>query len=176
VSLPRAVRDEIRERVWTEADQIGWINLSLSEKAKRYEHWTKHTDIGALLARYMDRGQIRVYLKDTVLKGYSRRTLARDGRPLRILGIDSQAAVVEHFAKPNGVRLNDGRIVAWGRAEDWKLVLMAMYERSSASAGTTSHAAVLMGAVGRFNDPSIRAMIEEAARRLGIGQVKWLAT
>jgi len=168
------VREELQIKLYAIADSIGWANLSAVAKAKHYEDWTRNADIGGVLARYMDKGKVRVYLKDTLLKDYTRKTLSDDSRPLRVLGITDSPAVNERFIKPHGLRLVDGRVVAWGRADDWKLILMAIYERTRAQPGSSAFGAVLLNSTGRFDEPTIRSMIDEAGKRLGIQQVVWL--
>lgn len=176
MTLPRQVREELRGRLWGIANGIGWVRLSAAAKARYYEEWTRDSEIGGALARYMDKGKVRVYLKDTVLKDYARKVLSDDGRPLRVLGINGGRSIDERYIKPHGVRLQDGRIVAWGRADDWKLILMALYERACASPGATAFGAVLLNATGRFDEPAVRSMVEQAGERLGIGQLVWLTT
>jgi hypothetical protein len=168
------VREELQVKLYGIADSIGWANLSAVAKAKHYEHWTRDSEIGGVLARYMDKGKVRVYLKDTLLKDYTRKTLSDDSRPLRVLGITQPPVIGERFIKPHGLRLADGRVVAWGRADDWKLILMAIYERTRAHPGSSAFGAVLLNSTGRFDEPSTCSMIEEAAKRLGIQQVVWL--
>lgn len=175
MTLPSRVREEIRARLWPIADEIGWAYLSPSAKAKYYENWTRDAEIGGVLTHYMDKGKIRVYLKDTVLKDYTRRSLADESRPLRVLGI-TEPAIAERFIKPHGLLLEDRRLIAWGKAEDWKLIFLAMFERAWLNGNCELFGGVLFYATGRFDDPSVRAMIETAASRLGVKHIVWLNT
>jgi hypothetical protein len=176
MSLPGTVREEMRQRLWRIAESINWAYLSPSAKARYYEEWTRHPDIGGVLEHYMDRGKVRVYLKDTILKEYSRKMIADEVRPLRALGVATPVGIAERYIKPHGVRLSDGRVASWGRADDWKLVLLAVYERASAGHGVQAFGAVLLNTTGRFDEPDVQSMIEVAAVRLGIRQVIWLRT
>ena len=153
---------------------IGWISLSPGDKSRHYEAWTRQTDVGGLLGRYIDSGKVRVYIKDTILKGYAQDRLAGPERPLRVAEIEEAANVVEEYKKPHGRRLADGRIICWGRAEDWKTVLMALHERSFFFHDTRRFAAVLMFADGRFREAEVRAMVQDAARKLAIERLIWL--
>jgi hypothetical protein len=91
----------------------------------------------------MDSGKVRVYIKDTLLKDYAGHRLADDVAPLRALGFSSPFAEAEEtYVKPHGRRLLDGRIVCWGRAEDWKSILMALHERAYVRESARPHAAV----------------------------------
>jgi len=172
--LPPQVREDLQIKLYGIADSIGWANLSAGAKAKHYEDWTRDAEIGGVLGRYMDKGKVRVYLKDTLLKDYTRKTLSDDTRPLRVLGVTQSSPIGERFIKPHGLRFVDGRVVAWGRADDWKLILMAIYERTRAHPGATAFGAVLLNSTGRFDESGIRSMIEEAGKRLGIQQLVWL--
>ena len=131
MSVPDEVRKQLRKQLSAVADELGWMSLSTTEKRKLYEDWTRDPKYGGTLARYIDKGQVRVYLKDTILKDYTRAAGADPSRPLRLLKIPADAPVAQTYIKPHGRRLADGRVICWGRASDWKLVLMAMTERSS---------------------------------------------
>jgi hypothetical protein len=173
MTIPSATRTSLKQRLWDTADKLGWNNLSQADKARYYEVWTKDAEIGGVISRYMDGGQVRVYIKDTLLKDYGRVRLADPVRPLRALGIDGQAADAERYIKPHGRRLEDGRVLCWGRADDWKAVLMAVHERAFASKGKP-FAVVLMSSCGRYHDAHGRAVVEDAAKKLGIERIVWL--
>lgn len=174
MSVPDQVREELRGRLWGLADQIAWMNLSQTEKSKCYEDWTRDPRIGGVLARYIDKGHVRVYLKDTLLKDYTRNRLADSARPFRVLGIPASTEVLETYVKPHGRRLTDGRVVCWGRAEDWKLVLMAVHERAFVNRHGKAFGAVLLQASGRFQSKEIREVVDDAAKKLGIERLVWL--
>jgi hypothetical protein len=170
--VPVNVRTELKERLWQAADQLGWNDLGQAEKANHYEVWTRDPDIGGLLTRFMDGGQVRVYIKDTLLKDYGRVRRADPMRPLRALGITSKSSIVETYIKPHGRRLEDGRILCWGRADDWKAILMAVHERAF-DQKCKPFAAILMSSAARFQEARSRAVVDDAAKKLGIERVIW---
>lgn len=174
--LPEQVRIAIRSRVWDAAALMDWDSLSSRERARQYEHWTADPEIGGVLIRYMDKGRIRVYLKDSVIKHFARAQTSDAVRPLRALRISADHLVSAELTKPHGRVFEDGRVVCWGRADEWKHVLMALHERTFARPDLTAYGAVLVAAAGRFNEVSMRALVEDAARKLGIGIVVWLDT
>ena len=176
MSVPDDIRRSLRKRLREIADRVGWVSLSAAAKSRLYEDWTRDPEVGGLLARYIDKGQIRVYIKDTLLKDYARERLGDDSRPLRVAGIPVDAKAAEVFIKPHGRRFGDGRIVCWARADDWKSVLMALYERAYTDTKARPFAAVLMRTAGRFQDEAMRALVEDAAKRLGIERLVWLDT
>jgi hypothetical protein len=174
VRVPDAVRTELKARLWRIADQLRWAGLAASDKASLYEQWTRDPTIGGVLARFMDARRVRVYLKDTLLKDYTRERLDDWSRVSRVLRIPSDDTVAETYIKPHGRRLRDGRIVCWGRAEAWRDVLLALHERGVLCDRARPYAAVFLHPVARFAEPRIRAMIEQAATKLGIEKVVWL--
>jgi hypothetical protein len=176
MSIPDGVRESIREKVWALADQVGWMALSDSARSKKYEEWTRDQQIGGVLGHYVDPKQVRVYIKDTVIKPYVRARSSDHARPLRVVGIPEDAHMVEVYVKPHGRRLADGKVVCWGNARDWKSILLAVYERAYLADGATPYAAVLMAASGRNADDGFRIMVSDVAERLGIGCVRWLDT
>lgn len=176
MSVPEEIRNRLKSCLWEMADEIGWINLPTAQKSKHYEDWTKNQEIGGLLGRFIDRGRVRLYIKDTLLKGYALHRSADPDRPLRVAGIEPTAEVLEKYVKPHGLRFADGRIISWGRAEDWKSILMALHERAFVRQEARTFAVILMFADGKFREPDNRTMIKAAADRLGIEKVIWLDT
>jgi len=175
VRIPGPIRKGLRQKLWAIADSIDWPRLNWYEKTARYEAWTRAPEVGGLLAHYMDQRQIRVYIKDTIMKGYVRSRQASTDPPFSALGIDRAAEVAEAWERPHGRRLKDGRVIVWGNADDWKLVLTAVHERSWGVRGTRPFAAVLMLPTGKFAEPSVRAMVQDAADKLQIERLVWLA-
>lgn len=174
MSVPNALRYKIRSQVWSVADKIGWMDLSPGDKTSYYENWTSDPEVGGVLSRYIDKGHVRVYLKDTILKDYVRLRQSNGDRPFRVLKIPIKSKIDEIFEKPHGRRLSDGRVICWGRADDWKGVLMALHERTHARDGVKPFAAVLMRAIGKYAEPKVRRMVEAAAKKLAVQRVVWL--
>ena len=174
MNVPENIRAKIRARLWGLADEVGWLSLSSSTKASYYETWTRDAEIGEVLSHYMDKGKVRVYLKDSLLKSYTRERLAGADRPFRVLGLPADAPVSEVYIKPHGRQLADGRIICWGRAEDWKSVLMALHERSQEKQGLKPFGAVLTQADGRLHEQAARNVVADAALKLGIEKLIWL--
>lgn len=173
MSVPKKIRDAVRELLWAEADAIGWLDLSAPDKSRRYDDWVVREDVGGTLGRYLDPRQVRVYLKDTVMKDYSLLRMQSHDRPFRVLGIEAEAAVAKEYVKPHGRLLADGRVVCWGSASNWKAVLMAQFERSRPACCVPT-GVVLTGASGRYLSADFRCVVEEAARLLRVGRVVWL--
>src|SRR5262245_39228591 len=113
MSLPERIRDEVKELLWHEADRLGWSSLSANDKARYYTIWTEAEKIGGRLAGFMDPRQVRVYIKDTLLKSYTRERLDNEGRVYRILGLPADSPAVASYIKPHGRRLSDGRQIVW---------------------------------------------------------------
>ena len=148
--------------------------LSPADKSRYYEAWTKNLDIGGQLSRYIDQGQVRVYIKDTLLKDYMRSRLAASELPFRVLGIPGPVSITETYTKPHGRQLDDGRVICWGRAEDWKTILMAMHERAFSNSVTRPYAAVFLFSSRRFHEDHTRVPVADAAEKLGVEYVVWL--
>jgi len=174
MSVPEAIRLELKERLWKAADELGWLNLSASAKSRHYEAWSRDPSVGGLLARYIPISDVRLYLKDTLLKGYSQDRLSDDSMPGKLLGISLTDQIVQQYVKPHGRRLEDGRIVCWGRAASWKAILMAAYERTHATTDFRAFGVILTHAAGRYKQNKTRSMVEEAAHKLGIERIVWV--
>jgi hypothetical protein len=173
MNLPDDIRDQLRQRMWKIADEIDWLALGPIEKTQHYENWTNDPKVGGTLQRYMAFGQVRVYIKDSLLKDYPRVRRADQDKPFRMLGLDPTVDVTRVFIKPHGRLLWDGRIACWGRAADWKAILLAVFERSFTIRDARPFAALLTESVGKFSDSNARNVVSEAAKRLGIEKLVW---
>jgi hypothetical protein len=171
--MPEEIRDGIRDRLWAKAEDLGWSSLSDGERARYYELWTNDPAIGGQLAHFMDARRVRVYIKDSLIKPYERTRLSQSEAEMwRLVGLTPPQRVSETFIKPHGRRLVDGKIVCWGKSRDWKLVLMAAFERAQASSEYDSYGVVLIE-TGKTGRDAQRRVVREAARRLGIRNLAW---
>jgi hypothetical protein len=171
--VPDSIRAEIRARLAKLADEVGWLALSPIAKSRHYENWTKDPAIGGRLSRYRDVSGVRHYIKDALMKVYSRERQGDERAILPLAGIPGDSSVRRTFIKPRGCELEDGRIVCWGRADSWKQILMAVYERSYDRDGVRPHGAVLTQAAAHFADEPSRAVVKAAAGALGISSLAW---
>lgn len=171
MNLPKDVREQVRTKLWNHAEEIDWTALSSIEKASYYTQWTDTEAIGGVLARHMDPRAVRVYIKDTLLKGFGREKLVEhQALVLRLVQRQAEDAL-QTYIKPHGLRFSGGQLVAWGRADDWKILLGALFERGYGAG--SDRVVVLFRASPRFMGAAARQMVEDAARRLGIGRCVW---
>ena len=174
MSVPISIRDVLRQILWEQADVLGWIMLRPSDKSHWYGRWTRDPNIGGRLGRYMDQGKIRVYIKDSLLKDYTRSHLAESERPFRVLNVKDSLHVEKMYTKPHGRLLADGRVICWGQADDWKTILMALHERTFGKSHVYPYAAVFLFSTGRYHESSTREMVQDAADKLNVKRVVWL--
>jgi len=172
--IPEEIREGLRDKLWSAADELGWASLNDSERSRYYERWTKEASIGGQLAHFMDPRKVRVYIKDSLIKPYERaRLLASEAEIWRALEMAVPTEVAETFIKPHGCRLDDGRVICWGKSRDWKLVIMAVFER-----GISRHEGRPFGCVlletGKTPDEAARNLVRDAAKRLGVEKLAWL--
>ena len=172
MTVPPDIRRNIKDWLWAEADRLDWSSLSTVDKSKYYTNWTKSERIGGKLSQFMDPRKVRVYIKDTLLKSYASGVSADPARVFRVLRVAEGSEPTRVFKKPHGCVLADGRHIAWSKARDWKATLMSLHERAFVEG--TPHAVVLAELGTGFNLPSRQAMVEDAARKLGIERVIWL--
>jgi hypothetical protein len=172
--VPSDIRNQVRDRVWRQAREMGWIEMSLPDKATQYAHWVADPEVGGLLAKFMEPRAIRVYLKDTIVKQYVVNERRDSGLARTALRISADAEILREYQKPAGIAFTDGKVIAWGRADDWKTIVTAMHERMFGRPGFTSHGVLLTKAVPRYLHGAQRALVEDAAKKLGIGSVVWM--
>lgn len=171
VRVPSHVRETAKRTLWADADRLQWDALTPMEKAKYYQQWTD-SDVGRSLAAHMDARAVRVFIKDTLLKDYSRHALKKHQEAvLRVCGRPADQIAAE-FIKPHGLRFQDGSQVVWGRADDWKSLLGAAFERTYGQEGGQA-SVIFFRAAPRYTRKSSREMVDQAALRLGIGVTHW---
>jgi hypothetical protein len=171
-ALPPAVKKEVQARLWKRAEAMDWESMTVIERAKQYTVWVSDPEIGGVLAGYMDARKVHPYLKDTLMKPFARANVSDAGRALSSLGLPATTAVVERYERPHGVRLQQQGVVVWGKADDWKLMLMAAHERAFARAAPIA-GVVLLPPLARFILAQTRDVVEDAGRKLGIAQIAW---
>lgn len=180
VRIPEEVRLELRLRLWSVADQLDWSRLSFADKAAHYEAWTRDPEVGGKLVHFMDQRQVRVYVKDTIMKGYRRSRLSVPDMALRDLGIGASPGsvapeIVQEYERPHGRRMRDGRLIAWGEAKDWKAILMSLHERAFEAGNARPFGAVLYASVGKWGEDDVRELVRDAATKLGVEKLVWRA-
>lgn len=173
MKVPDPTVEKIKRKLWEIADERSWSALSDQEKSFLYEEWIKDKEIGGVLSRYVDPRNVRVYLKDTIMKPYGRERI-RDFTPIiKRLGLSEDIQVIETYIKPHGRRLSDGRVICWGLARDWKAILFAVFERAYVVKKGVPFCAVIMSPSGKLQQPIYREMVETAGEKMGIERLEW---
>lgn len=172
--IPENIRNNIRDKIWAAAEDLGWSTMGDIERSRYYELWTRDQTIGGLLAHFMDPRKVRVYIKDSLLKSYEQtRLLETEEQIWRSLGLSPSQMVSASYIKPHGRRLDDGKVICWGNSRDWKLILMAVFERGQSRHDASPFAAVLLE-TGQTAESRKRALVRKAATKLGISEMVWL--
>lgn len=173
MKIPDAAFKRMKNRLWAAADGMNWQTLSDQDKSVLYEQWIRDREVGGVLSRYLDTGNIRVYIKDTIMKPYGRDRI-KDFAPIaQLLSLDSAVEVTDTYIKPHGKRLADGKVICWGLARDWKAIILAVFERAYSANASVPYAAVMMYPSGKYQQPDVRRMIDAAARKLGLAITLW---
>jgi len=174
-ALPTDIRNSIRQKIWTRADELDWPRISDSERTAWYENWAKDKEVGGVLSHFMDVRRVRVYIKDSLLKPYLRSRL-QDGLEQVLLAINLQEKGIsfnKSYDKPHGRQLVDGRIICWGNSREWKSIIISVFERAYRIDIGIPYAAVLME-TGKTTNVGVREMILDASQKLGLHQVTWI--
>lgn len=171
-ALPPSVKREVQERLWRKADVLDWASMTVIERTRQYGLWVSDPEIGGVLSGYLDARRVRTYMKDTLMKPYARARMSDVDRALGALGIASVPPLLDRYERPHGVLLTAG-VISWGKADDWKLVLLAAHERAFAR-GTAIRGLVLLPPLTRFLTVSSRAVVLDACGKLGVRQLAWI--
>lgn len=171
MSIPSDVKNGICAKIWKIADSIGWLGLTNTEKSQYYRNWARADEIGGVLAKYMDVERVHPYIKDSIMKPYAKQKTLSEEDVLRIAGFSSSAhTVVDRNVKPFTLTLSSHDIIAWGRAVDWKIILLSLVERTH---GTASKPAcvILTSSSGKFSSEDFKGLVRLCAKKLSISNV-----
>jgi hypothetical protein len=173
--IPSKVRQQLKETLWRRADALNWSRISDSHRSQWYQNWSKDSQIGGVLAHFMDPRKVRVYIKDSLLKSYMREKSAFGLTSVaESLGVDgTNLPSVKRFAKPDGALLADGRLFCWGNSRDWKFVILATFERAYKTPMSHAHAVVFFE-TGQTLEAGTRQLVAAVAEHLRIERVVWI--
>lgn len=172
--MPEEIRRQIKDELWEKLDELCWSTMSDADHSNYYEIWTKAPNIGGRLGHFMDPRDVRVYIKDTLVKDYARERLNQSLQPvLKLFAIERGVIVERKFIKPHGIQLADGRVICWGNSRDWKHLLLAAFERQYRS-GRSADSYVAILEAGKIQDRDTQTLIQEVGDRLGIYQIIWV--
>lgn len=167
------IKDTVTHRVHEIADEVDWAHLAIPQRQKYYETWTADPEIGGMLRQVMEQTRVRVYLKDTVMKTYS-----RNKRPVLQALLTSMsipcACITKEFIKPQAVLCEGTSLYTLVAAKEWKIAIMSAFERGCEVKKLNKNIVfIIEHTTGRFVDKEYRDLIDSAATRLDV-QVHWL--
>jgi hypothetical protein len=87
--IPRDIANELKERVFQKADEVGYISLSRNDSQDFMDELVRAEDIGQVIAQFRGNARVRTYIKDAILNRYSK-DKARDARPSNLSTIIKQ--------------------------------------------------------------------------------------
>ena len=70
--------------------------------------------------------------------------------------------------------LSDGRVISWGRIDEWKMVLLSVYERAFHETRGEPYAAVLLFCTDKLDAMNKMVLIKDLAKRLDIDKILFL--
>jgi len=167
------IKEIVTKRVHAIADDVDWSYLTIPQRQRYYEEWTDAPEIGGLLGQVMEVHNVRVYLKDTVMRAYARGRRPGMEKLLASMSI-SCGQVTRAYIKPEAV-LCDGRdLYTTTVAKEWKGAIMSAFERGCEVRNVRRNVVFMSEhTVGRFVDQAYRDVIGAAAKRLGV-EVLWM--
>jgi hypothetical protein len=171
--VPLKILKELHSRVWADADAVNWLRLADPERSRQYERWISDPNVGGVIGQFVDERNIRVYLKDSVMKPYTRERTKGVGAVFGALGIPETEVCLSEWIKPHGRILFDQRCICWGPADDWKSIILAVYERAYRNPPATPYAAVFIGPPGKMAQAGEQNLANAVARKLGLKKLVW---
>lgn len=141
--LPDALRRNVLTLLYQQAEELGWIELSVAAKSELYNRWTADPVVGGLLLPYLgSEHRVRTWIKDAAMLHFLK---ALEGRgptaafvPRAFRGINEIAVAAcgaDWSVDPESVALNPDRFIAingeksclviWGSRRNFRHLLWA---------------------------------------------------
>lgn len=71
-SIPDNIGQKIKDSVYREADKFNYLAKSRTENGKFLDKLLKMPQIGGIISQYIEKGNIRTYIKDAILNRYTK--------------------------------------------------------------------------------------------------------
>jgi hypothetical protein len=164
--LPPQLREEVTRKLYLNASEIDWENLSGAEKTAQYRRWVADPQIGGELTRFLAEDSARVWIKDGPMKEYARAQFGVGPFAHLVQALRCTPKTVVAAVHGSGWRVLDdsigvkpARCVASGPGGEESLVLWG-------NRAAFKHLvwAALEGAVDKEERPVTIAVVESAAR------------
>lgn len=84
--IPKEISDPVKELVFAEADNVGYLSLSRPDSGAFMERLVANPNIGGIVAKYGPKEKVRTYIKDSILNRYSK-DIASKARPRNLVPI-----------------------------------------------------------------------------------------
>ena len=97
MKVPDEAYRRIKRKLWGVADELNWPTLPDQQKSALYEEWIRDEQLGGVLARYLNPGSVRVYIKDTIMKPYGRERIKDFPSIMKLLRLPYDSSVVETY-------------------------------------------------------------------------------
>ncbi|WP_020678071.1 hypothetical protein [Geopsychrobacter electrodiphilus] len=144
IILPKDVRHAVRQTIYAKAEAFDYLHRSQLENSAFMDDLVKDCDVGGIISQYAPKEKIRTYIKDGVLKKYSKRKRERalpsnpeEMKPI-VEALFNQKAYEIHSKKgPLIFRLEDGNLLAaaTGTLLKWETALRKVLELISTAPG-----------------------------------------
>jgi len=138
-NIPKRVRDEIFDIVYTKADEFGYMECDRVQSGQFMDSLVEDPQVGFILIEYMPKEKVRTYIKDTILNRYTKlvnnRALAAlppEATIEKVYGVT--AAVIDDVTSKGNVlsilRSEDGTVfvVSSGTVLKWETALRKALE------------------------------------------------
>lgn len=174
--LPPGVAKTVKEKVFEKADQVDYLAMSRTDSGTFLDTLVKDKDVGVVISQYVQKSQIRTYIKDAILNRYSKdktnEAKPKDLPPIirRVYDVDTVETHKEDKlslfrATENGdakeyVVVAEGTMLKWETALRKALLFTA--SKPFAESADSIHILLLLFAQHKRVTPSDKAHLDKA--------------
>lgn len=139
--VPPKVRQEVKAAVYTKADEHGYRRMGRVQNGIFMENLVKDPEVGGRLAQYMNKAEVKTYIKDAILNRYAKDKIAdelsSDATEIiqEVLGQGSTEIEVKKRLSLHRLDNGDLAILAGGTFLKWETALRKALEYVASAPG-----------------------------------------
>jgi hypothetical protein len=117
--IPKEKANKIRELVYSKADARGLISCGRNENGKFMTSLVEDPEVGGVLSEYLDKSNIRTYIKDAIINGYTK------NRKKEIIKRNSPEEIIQKVYSVSVERIQSVHDVTVCRSKSGKLFIVS---------------------------------------------------
>ena len=144
VRMPREVRKEIRELVFSRLDAVNYLTQGRIENGRFMEQLARDPEVGGRIAQYTGRERVKTYIKDALINRYAKeKRKPPSDLSATVAGVAGEIVARVDGGGYKGISLYRGGetlvVASCGTLTKWETALRKLLEYMGANRGRLEH-------------------------------------